>query len=222
MEHVSVMKQDGNVIPDEELVERSLSGEEDAFRQLYERYRQAVYTAVYRIISDPEEALDVTQEVFITVHRSLAIWDPQRARLFSWIYRMAANRAIDYWRIRRRRAEVPLTETLQIKFNGSSFCGGTLEPTEQTVEYKELAGKISHILETLPRRHRRFIALRYCDGLKLKEIAEKENCRLGTVKSVLHRGTHTIRFKLKRLSKQLYVNSQDMSMQNLALELFGN
>ena len=222
MGHLSVKKQNANIISDEELVEQSLRGEEDAFRQLYERYRLAVYAAVYRVILDSEEALDVTQEVFITVFRSLAIWNPQRAGFLPWIYRMATNRAIDYWRLRRRRAEVPLTETSKIKSNGTEFCSGTLEPIERTVEYKELAAEMGHILEMLPLQHRRFIVLRYCDGLKLKEIAEKENCKLGTVKSVLHRGTNVIRFKLKRLSKQLYANSRDLPVQNLALELYGN
>ena len=216
------MEQSGNIISDEELVEKSLSGEEDAFQQLYERYRLAVYAAVYRIILDSEEASDVTQEVFFTVYRSLAIWNPQRAGFLPWIYKMATNRAIDCWRMRRRRAEVPLTETSQIKSNGTSFHRGTLETIERTVEYKELAAEMRHILKMLPLRHRRFIVLRYCDGLKLKEIAEKENCKLGTVKSVLYRGTNTMRFKLKRLSKQLYTNSQDIPVQNLALELFGS
>ena len=216
-----MMKQNGNVIPDEELVERSLSGEEDAFRELYERYRQAVYGAVYRIILDSEEAFDVTQEVFIAVYRSLAIWNPQRSGFLSWIYRMASNRAIDYMRVRRRRAEVPLTDTSQIKSNGTFYSGGALEPVERTVEYRELAAELRHVLETLPLKHKRFITLRYFSGLKLREIAEKENCQLGTVKSVLHRATNIIRVKLRRLSKQLYANSQDMPVQNLALELSG-
>ena len=99
-----------DVVPDKELVERSLSGEEDAFRQLYERYRVAVYTAVYRIVRDREEALDLTQEVFIAAFRSLGDWNAERAGFFSWIYKMAVNRAIDGWRKQRRRAEVSLPE----------------------------------------------------------------------------------------------------------------
>jgi RNA polymerase sigma-70 factor (ECF subfamily) len=216
MRNFCEMQSDGNDIPDTELVERSLRGDEDAFRQLYDRYRKAVYAAVYRIIRDPEEALDLTQEVFIAAYRSLENWNSERAGFFSWIYKMATNRAIDYWRKRRRRAEVSLPENWRTASDPTIHPGGTLDPLERAVEYRELASEMERILETLPFRHRRFIILRYRDGLKLREIAEKEHCRLGTVKSVLHRGTEVIRFKLRQLSSQLSANSPIIPVQDLA------
>jgi RNA polymerase sigma-70 factor (ECF subfamily) len=205
-----------DVVPDKELVERSLSGEEDAFRQLYERYRVAVYTAVYRIVRDREEALDLTQEVFIAAFRSLGDWNAERAGFFSWIYKMAVNRAIDGWRKQRRRAEVSLPENWQPISDGPLFPGGTPGSIERIVQYREMAAELQRILKSMPFRHRRFIVLRYCDGLKLREIAEKENCRLGTVKSVLHRSTEVIRFKLRQLSDQLSTNSPGIPAQDLA------
>jgi RNA polymerase sigma-70 factor (ECF subfamily) len=205
-----------DVVPDKELVERSLSGEEDAFRQLYDRYRVAVYTAVYRIVRDREEALDLTQEVFIAAFRSLGDWNAERAGFFSWIYKMAVNRAIDGWRKQRRRAEVSLPENWQPISDGPLFPGGTPGSIERIVQYREMAAELQRILKSMPFRHRRFIVLRYCDGLKLREIAEKENCRLGTVKSVLHRSTEVIRFKLRQLSDQLSTNSPGIPAQDLA------
>lgn len=216
MRNVCEIPLDGNIAPDTELVERSLSGDEDAFRQLYERYRMSVYAAVYRIIRDPEEALDLTQEVFISAYRSLASWNAERAGFFSWIYKMATNRAIDYWRKRRRRAEVSLPENWRATSDTAIHPGSTLDPLERAVECRELASEMERILDTLPFRHRRFIILRYRDGLKLREIAEKENCRLGTVKSVLHRGTEVIRFKLKQLSSRLSANPPSIPVQDLA------
>ena len=204
-----VIEECRNVIPDEELVERSLRGEEDAFQRLYERYRQSVYAAVYRIVLDPEEAQDATQEIFITIYRSLAVWCAQRGRFLPWIFRVATNRAIDHWRIRRRRAEVPLNETVETQSNGASPCRETMEPIERTVEHKERAADVWRFVEELPQSQRRLIVLRYCYGLKLKEIAEEEGCKLGTVKSALHRAINTIRLKLKRLYKRRHVNSQD-------------
>lgn len=216
MKKVCGMKTDRDVVPDTELVERSLSGEEDAFQQLYDRYRMAVYSAVYRIIRDREEALDLTQEVFIAAYRSLGDWQAERAGFLSWIYKMAINRAIDGWRKQRRRAEVSLPEDWQALSDGTRFPGGMLEPVERIVEYRELAAEVQRILKSMPFRHRRFIVLRYCDGLKLREIAEKENCRLGTVKSVLHRGTEVIRFKLRQISSQLGTNAPSIPVQDLA------
>jgi len=192
----------GNVIPDEELVERSLRGEEDAFQRLYERYRQSVYAAVYRIVLDPEEAQDATQEIFIAIYRSLAIWSPQRGRFLPWVFRVATNRAIDRWRIRRRRAEVPLIETLETQSNGVSLYRETMEPIERTVERREKIAEVLRFVDELPQSQRRFFVLRYCYGLKLREIADKEGCKLGTVKSALHRATNTMRLKLRRLYKR--------------------
>jgi RNA polymerase sigma-70 factor (ECF subfamily) len=197
------MGKGSNPVTDEELVERSLKGEEDAFRNLYERYRHPVYSAVYRIVLDHEEAQDATQEAFFAVYRSLSVWNPQRAGFLPWAYRVATNRAIDYWRVKQRRAEVPFDETSDTESNGLSHQQKTVETMEHSMEKKDRIAELRQFMETLPQPHRRFMVLRYCDGLKLKEIAEKEGCKIGTVKSVIHRATHTLRLKLRRLYKQL-------------------
>ena len=145
----------------------------------------------------------------MAIYRSLAIWSPQRARFLPWIIKVATNRAIDHWRIRRRRAEVPLNETVETQSNGASLCRGTMEPIERTVEHKERVAEVWRFVEELPQLQRRFIVLRYCYGLKLKEIAEKEGCKIGTVKSALHRATNTMRLKLRRLYKRRHGSSQD-------------
>jgi len=192
------MEECGTVPPDEELVERSLSGEADAFRRLYERYRRPIYVAVCRIIVDPEEARDATQEVFIAVYHSLALYDPKRARFFPWIYRVATNRAIDYWRMRRRRAEVPLPEALDTRLKRASLWCGATRTAERILEQRDRAAEVRRFLQELPQPQRRFFILRYYDGLKLREIAEQTGYKLGTVKSSLHKATRTMRRKLKK------------------------
>jgi len=187
-----------NAPSDEELVEKSLCGEEDAFRRLYERYRRLIYLAVWRITLDAEESRDATQEIFITVYRSLAMYNPRRGRFSSWIYRVGTNRAIDYWRTRRRRAETPLAETSKAQSKGALFCRTGARTMERILEQKERAAEVRRFLEELPQPQRRFFILRYYDGLKLREIAEKEGYKLGTVKSSLHKATRAVRSKLKK------------------------
>ena len=97
-------------ISDEELVRRSLLGEDEAFAQLYERYKQPITATMTRIMRDRTEAQDATQEVFLKMYRALPAWDSSRAKFSTWVYRLAANHAIDCWRLRRRRAEVFLME----------------------------------------------------------------------------------------------------------------
>lgn len=188
----------GEGVSDEQLVRRSLEGEEDAFRSLYERYRRPVYGAVRRILGDPEDSRDATQEIFLAVYRSLAQWNPEKARFGCWIRRVATNRAIDHWRCRRRGIDLLFGETPGPAGNVARPCPAGMRPAEKMVECRERALEVRRFLERLPQPQGRFVVLRYCEGLKLREIAEREGCRLGTVKSTLHRVTREMRRKLKR------------------------
>lgn len=188
----------GDAVSDEQLVQRSLEGEEEAFRGLYERYRRPVYGAVRRILADPEEARDATQETFLAVYRSLALWSPEKAAFGSWVRKVATHRAIDHWRRRRRRNDLPYTETSGASGEGARSCTAAMRPADRTLECRERALQLQRFLERLPQRQGRFVVLRYCEGLKLREIAELEGCRLGTVKSALCRATREIRRELKR------------------------
>jgi RNA polymerase sigma factor (sigma-70 family) len=106
------------------------------------------------------------------------------------------NRAIDHWRARRRRAESPLSESTGLRSNCSAFCRGRVQSLERKLEYRARAAEVRSFLEELPQPQRRFFILRYYEGLKLREIAEAEGCKLGTVKSSLHRATQIMRRKL--------------------------
>ena len=97
-------------LSDEVLVGGILEGDELAFSRLYERYRGTVYATAYRIIQNPEEAQDATQEIFVKLYRSLNSWDSRKAKFSIWLYRLASNHAIDCWRSRRRRAESQLPD----------------------------------------------------------------------------------------------------------------
>jgi RNA polymerase sigma-70 factor, ECF subfamily len=191
------MEECGRTLTDEELVERSLNGEEEAFRHLYERYQRLVYAAVFRIHPDPEEARDATQDIFILVYRSLRFWNPQRAKFSPWIYRVATNHAIDRWRGRKRRAELQMIEALESGCMNASPAGAAMRSFDNALEQLEQSARVLRILDRLPELQRRFIVLRYCEGLKLREIAEREGFKLGTVKSTLHRATETMRSKMQ-------------------------
>jgi RNA polymerase sigma-70 factor (ECF subfamily) len=191
-----VVEEYGDGVSDEKLVQRSLKGEEDAFQQLYERYQRPVYAVVYRIISDPEEAKDTTQEVFLTIYRSLALWNPQKAKFFTWIYRVSINCAIDHWRTRRRRAEIQWTEKTAIPLAYIPTGRGDEPPVERKLEVKEQVARMHSCLHEFPQQQRQFFILRYNDGLKLREIAEKEGFKLETVKSSLYRATHSMKRRL--------------------------
>ncbi len=187
-----------STLSDEDLVEGTLGGDEDAFLELYERYRIPVYSTAYRIIQSPEEAQDATQEIFIKLYRSLPIWTREKARFSTWLYRLAANHAIDCWRSRRRRAESPITGDTREDGWVEYPLGDAIRSPYQEVAGREQVDEIRRCVDHLPELQKKVFILRYFHELKLEEIAEVENCSLGTVKTSLFRATQTIRKALRR------------------------
>ncbi len=187
-------------LTDDVLVERSLGGDQEAFRQLYERYRIPVYATVARILHDRIDAQDASQEVFIKVYRALSTWNPGRARFSTWIYRLAANHAIDCWRARHRRAEIGLAEAegaVEAKAQeGGEFSAG-VRPADSVLEDQERVAGIQSCLRQMSARQKKIFFLRHVQGLKLREISAKEGHSLGTVKGSLHRAIRILRQRLR-------------------------
>jgi RNA polymerase sigma factor (sigma-70 family) len=174
-----------NLLPDEDLVRRFRLGEEDAFTHIYDRYRQRVMQTAFRIVRNADDAQDATQEIFMKLYRALPEWDSSRARLSTWLYRVAANHAIDQWRGRRRRT-VPETDA------GAEPLSDLRTPL-LSLEHSERLRRVMKRVSSLPRLQKRFFLHRYLLGRSLEEIATIEGRSLGTVKGLLHRATHTVR-----------------------------
>jgi RNA polymerase sigma-70 factor, ECF subfamily len=187
-----------NSLPDEIIVKKILEGDENAFAQLYERYRLLIYSAACRIIRDPEEARDATQEIFLKLYRHLHLWDSQLSRLATWIYTMAVNHSIDCRRTRLRRAESQLPENISRPVLRLHAAGSDARSPFKAVQNREEISLVRRRLETLPDIQKNTFRSRYFHELKLVEIAEMECCNLGTIKSSLHRATRAVRQMLQK------------------------
>ncbi len=185
-------------ITDEDLVEGTLGGEEDAFSRLYDRYRRPVYSTAYRIIQNPEEAQDATQEIFIKLYRSLRSWNPDKAKFSTWLYKLAANHAIDRWRVRHRRPESQVPAEGAEKALRESPLGEAIRSPYHEFESREKVDEVRRCVDALPELQKKVFILRYFQELKLEEIADMESCSLGTVKTSLFRATHAVRRALRR------------------------
>jgi RNA polymerase sigma-70 factor (ECF subfamily) len=185
-------------LSDEDLVEGILSGDEYAFSGLYERYKRPIYSTAYRITQNTEEAQDATQEIFLKLFRSLRSWDAQKSKLSTWIYRLAANHAIDCWRARSRRAESQLSEDNAERIMRTYALGSGARSPFGDVKSREEVGVIRRCVESLPDLQKKAFILRYFQELKLSEIADMENCSLGTVKASLFRATQAARRSLRK------------------------
>ena len=196
-----------NSLPNEIIVQKILDGDENAFTQLYEKYHLLIYSAACRIIRDPEEARDATQEIFLKLHRNLHLWDAQISQLPTWIYRMAVNHSIDCRRTRLKRAESQLPENGDRPVLQPHAVGSDARSPFKAVQNREEISLVRRRLDTLPDLQKKTFRSRYFHELKLAEIAEMECCNLGTIKSSLHRATRAVR--------QMLQKSRDLSLRKM-------
>ena len=178
---------------DDCLLEGLREGLESAYELLLDRYQQPVYSLVQRLIEDPSEASDVTQEVFLKVFRNVAGFRGQSS-LKTWIYRIAVNEAHNRrrWFGRHRRGEVGL----EAEQNGHTWLDHLSDETRSPYELvlnEQRRQAIERALETLNPVFRAAVVLRDQEELSYEEIADVLEVSLGTVKSRILRGREALR-----------------------------
>jgi RNA polymerase sigma-70 factor (ECF subfamily) len=177
------------------LVERCASGEETASAELVAEHQRMVVQLAINLLGDREEALDLSQEVFLRVFRTIHRFRGQSS-LRTWIYRIAVNQARNrhrFWRRRHRADQVSLDA--HVAAHGDVPSVGTAGP-DRVLAQKELAERLQSALDRLPFDQRTAIVLREIDGLKYEEIAYSLGVAVGTVKSRLTRARQALRREL--------------------------
>jgi RNA polymerase sigma-70 factor, ECF subfamily len=178
------------------LVQRCASGDEVACADLVAEHQRMVVQLAINLLGDRDEALDLSQEVFLRVFRTIRSFRGQSS-LRTWIYRIAVNQARNrhrFWNRRHRADQVSLDE--HVAAHGEFLSGGESTP-EQVLAQKELAGRLQHALDSLPFDQRTAIVLREIDGLSYEEIAYSLGIAIGTVKSRLTRARQALRLELR-------------------------
>jgi len=171
------------------------------FDELFERYSSMVFGLAFHILGDREEALDVSQEVFLTIFRKIDSFRGQSS-LKTWIYCIAVNRAANrfrWWNRLRRRGTVSLEEHLAKSPDRELFCNlksETQSPEDALLAQEEHA-EIERLLQQLPLQQRIAVVMRDIQGLSYEEIAESMKISLGTVKSRIARGRETLKRYLR-------------------------
>ncbi len=184
---------------DHALLEATRTGDEDAFAELVSRYRNQLVSYIYRMISDYDGAVDLTQETFVRVYRAADRY--QQSHAFStYIYRIATNLAISELRKRKRRRLVSLTGFFQSN-DGSEpleFNPPDERPLQDTelVEFERRAA-VQRAIGTLPEKYRAPLILRDVEGRSYEEISQILGTSEGTVKSRISRARGFLREKVK-------------------------
>jgi RNA polymerase sigma-70 factor (ECF subfamily) len=181
-------------VPDEELVRRVLEGEEELFEVLVRRHQGRILSHVARMVGNRDDALDLTQEIFLKVFQALDRYNPD-FKFSTWLFRIAGNAAIDQLRKKRPRT-VPLETTdSDGKVSSPEYRSHDLDPYGQ-LRNMERGGAILDAISQLPPEFRELIALRHFTGLSYEEIADIKNMPLGTVKNKLFRARAVLKERL--------------------------
>lgn len=170
---------------DMELVRLAQSGEIAPFEELVRRYRNDVFALSFHYVRNREDAWDISQEVFIKVHRSLRQFRGDSS-FKTWLMRITSNQCKDFLKASRLKT-VPLeSERL------STVTGAKDSPREDLV-HKEMEQAILEALAEMPFKHRTAFILREIEQLSYKDMAEIMGCNIGTVMSRLHHARKKIR-----------------------------
>jgi RNA polymerase sigma-70 factor (ECF subfamily) len=182
------------VADETELIRRASKGDTEAFGKLVERYQRRVIGVAMAVVHNQDDALELAQETFVRAYENLAKFE-SRSSFSTWLYRIAANLAIDFRRREGRytvlRGEEGETELARLPSeNRNSF---------DEHARGELNVRLRRALDELTSEHRTVILLREVEGLSYDEISEVLQCPRGTVMSRLHYARNRLRALLKDL-----------------------
>jgi len=179
-----------------EMISRCQQGDQEALKEIFDQYHKKVYRIAYGVVRQREEALDVVQEVFIKLLRSIKNFKG-RSHFYTYLYRMVMNTAIDHKRKAGKR------------FMSSLDQEGSFEPSaeaekgpEMILLQKELEERVRLAMDKLPDEQKAALIFRDVEGLSYQEMAEAMGCSIGTVMSRLHYGRKRMQESLKDYVKR--------------------
>lgn len=182
-----------SAMADQELlwVRAAQLGDTEAFRRLVDKYDRRVMYFILRFLSDADQALDVLQEVWLTLFRRLpTLREPRAFRV--WLYQIAHDKVVSLIRRRRRQEELH-DELNQIHRNSTN------DNHELIFDQAEL---VHQALQRLRAMHREVLTLRFLEDMRLEEVAEALRLSVGTVKSRLHYAKQELRRHVEKLSNE--------------------
>lgn len=183
------------------LVDDFLGGEVSAFDELVRRYKDRVYNVLYRYVGNHEDALDLSQEVFVRAYRGMKEFR-RESKWYTWLFSIAANLARNRIRDRHRKGRDQGTSLEFLQESAPALANAALaaiDSPRRQAEERELNDLLQACLTDLPDHYRMPFVLRTIDGLSYAEIAHALDCPVGTVKSRLNQARKMLYERLAAL-----------------------
>ena len=183
------------------------AGSEEAYNWLVAHYHQPIYSLVYRILSDPADAADTTQEVFLKVFRGMKRFNGECC-LKTWLYRIAIHEASNQrrWWFRHKSKETSMEVHQDEDGNSFGICDTLADKGDSPMEacaHEEIRARVEYELSQVSEPYRTTVVLRDIEGLAYEEIAEVLQVSLGTVKSRLIRGRDALKKRLESFVREM-------------------
>jgi len=167
-------------------IQTVLAGDPDAFESLVEENQKTVYNMALRMTGNREDALDISQDVFLKAYSCLSTFRGD-CRFSSFLYRLTYNMCIDLSRKKKREKVIPLVQTGDDGDEAEWEIPDPAPLPEEEIQRKELQKAVTDAMDTMSPEHRRMIVLRELSGMSYEEIGDLLNLNSGTVKSRLAR-----------------------------------
>ncbi|HET9406495.1 MAG TPA: sigma-70 family RNA polymerase sigma factor [Candidatus Sulfotelmatobacter sp.] len=182
------------------------AGSEEAYAWLIGEFQQPVYGLVYRIVSDPADAADTTQEVFLKVFRGMKQFHGESS-LKTWIYRIALHEAANRrrWWFRHKSHETPIETTASELSSAEepAILADHADSPFDNVAHREVQRRVEEALRKVPEPYRTTLILRDLEEMSYEEIAEVLDISLGTVKSRITRGREALKQRLAKYVREV-------------------
>ena len=183
------------MIPDEVYVQKTIEGDVESFNELVQRHHARIYGLAYRMLTNPEDAADATQEAFLEAYKSIKSFQFQ-SKFSTWLYRVAINTCQQYIRKSDSRARTLSAYTKNVEENDAQYDS---DRPDQNLVKSESDRMVQEAISQLPPKQRIVVSLFYMQHLKYHEIAEVLDCPEGTVASRLNTAIKNLKIQTEKL-----------------------
>jgi RNA polymerase sigma-70 factor (ECF subfamily) len=177
-----------NVLSREEeyaLIDRAVAGDHEAFGQLVRTYQVRVYSTIFHMVGNHEDADDITQDTFIKAYKALKSFK-KNSGFFTWLYRIAVNLTINFLNSRKKRRFISFDHAdYDAESDAEIFQLISDKTPRKNVDIHELREKLNEAIQQLSEKHRAVVVMHDIQGMSHEEISEILKCSNGTVRSRL-------------------------------------
>jgi RNA polymerase sigma-70 factor (ECF subfamily) len=195
------------VTTDEQMVERALSGDPEAFGEIVRRWERRIFALSFGMLGREEDARDATQETFLAAFRNLRGFRGE-AKVSSWLHRIAVNQCITRQRRAKVRGETALED--EAERNAAVFALPASVSPARTAEHREISSAVRKAVCALPAELRQVVVMKEFEELTFQEISDVLDVPLSTVKSRLYTALRQLQMRLQKFG-EAKVSKPDLS-----------